>query len=462
MSRILIVDDDTTIIKLLSSIFETAGHHVYTVSQSTEVMAFLGKTQVDAVVLDIVMPDLDGWTLLRRIRDNQATRILPVVLLSSLNDVSHKVRGIRDGASDYMVKPCEPEELIARVERLVERRVTESSDLQGQLDAFSLEELFQGFEQYGKTGVLEVTSAGESGYITIQDGHMFKAEFGRLQGHLAVETLMELKDGVFHFKNKATLDETEKGSPQIFSSLLMNAAWIKDELHVRKKRLPPGNAKLRIIDDVPPLGDKFHDLPLEGVMTFLKQHPEASVNDVMGMRFSSPNRVRLTLTMLIDYETLAVELGDDAENPHIFSGFIHNLQKRTSGDLHLYALVDQQSKALLPVLFSYLGVDLTQELAEKLKKNTGLFQIEIGDQSAMILFESLEGKSYPEQHKQFSFSGCMILLEKRLPKPKLYKLLRDFHGQTGRAANLYLYTTNDQIRDDLLEVVPDIKIGQPG
>jgi DNA-binding response OmpR family regulator len=116
---ILIVDDDPAMTALLQLSFELEGHVVVTASSGAEALDLARKIHPAAMVVDVMMPEMDGLELIRRLRSNQATSDIPVVCCSA-KSLSHDVQaGYDAGADDYVVKPFEPFELI----QLVERRV---------------------------------------------------------------------------------------------------------------------------------------------------------------------------------------------------------------------------------------------------------------------------------------------------------------------------------------------------
>jgi DNA-binding response OmpR family regulator len=119
---ILIVDDDPAMTTLLQLSFELEGHVVVTASSGAEALELARKIHPAAMVVDVMMPEMDGLELIRRLRANQATSDIPVVCCSA-KSLSHDVQaGYDAGADDYVVKPFEPFELIQLVERRVKGR----------------------------------------------------------------------------------------------------------------------------------------------------------------------------------------------------------------------------------------------------------------------------------------------------------------------------------------------------
>jgi DNA-binding response OmpR family regulator len=118
VSRLLIVDDDPGITTALRLLFERVGHDVVHVSDGRAALRAVHAEEPDAVILDVTMPAMDGWTVLERIRDISG---VPVLMLSVRDRQMDKVRGLRSGADDYVTKPFANAELLARVEALLRR-----------------------------------------------------------------------------------------------------------------------------------------------------------------------------------------------------------------------------------------------------------------------------------------------------------------------------------------------------
>ncbi|MFX3633805.1 MAG: response regulator transcription factor [Candidatus Pristimantibacillus sp.] len=119
MVRILVVDDDNYIRELVGHFLKAEGYELLEASNGEEALALLGTVSVELVILDIMMPEMDGWELCRHIRDYDAE--LPCLMLTAKGETSQKLKGFELGADDYLVKPFEPLELIARVKSLLRR-----------------------------------------------------------------------------------------------------------------------------------------------------------------------------------------------------------------------------------------------------------------------------------------------------------------------------------------------------
>ncbi len=115
---ILIVDDDPTVTTLLKLSFELEGHTVITASSGQEALDLARQIHPAAMVVDVMMPEMDGLELIRRVRSNAATADIPIVCCSARALTSDVAAGYAAGADDYLTKPVDPTELVERVEKV--------------------------------------------------------------------------------------------------------------------------------------------------------------------------------------------------------------------------------------------------------------------------------------------------------------------------------------------------------
>jgi len=125
--RVLVVDDEPRILKFLKLRLKASGYEVLTASNGLEALEQLQAQEPDIIVLDVVMPRMDGFETLKQIR---ASSSVPVIILSVKEATADKVRGLDLGADDYLAKPFSPDELVARIEA-VRRRLATAEDRKG-------------------------------------------------------------------------------------------------------------------------------------------------------------------------------------------------------------------------------------------------------------------------------------------------------------------------------------------
>ena len=132
-SRILVIDDDDDVRGLVKTLLERAGHTVHEASNGKAGLREFFSTPPDLVVLDVSMPELDGWETLARIRDLSE---VPVLMLTARDAELERVRGLSAGADDYVAKPFGRQELVARVQALLRRAGSREEQQQTYADAY--------------------------------------------------------------------------------------------------------------------------------------------------------------------------------------------------------------------------------------------------------------------------------------------------------------------------------------
>jgi DNA-binding NarL/FixJ family response regulator len=121
MKKILIVDDDITLKTALIRYLENRGYSVQNASSGVEAMSLFEQNPPDLVVSDVMMPEMDGLEFCRRLRNTRFGQLVPFIFLSSRKDIDDRIQGHKMGADDYLVKPFEPRELVAKIEAQLER-----------------------------------------------------------------------------------------------------------------------------------------------------------------------------------------------------------------------------------------------------------------------------------------------------------------------------------------------------
>ena len=120
-NKILVIDDDVAINELIKVNLELSGYSVVQAYDGIKGFALVKQELPSVVILDVMMPDVDGFTVAKRIRENSQTKDIPILMLTALSQLNDKVKGFDIGVDDYLVKPFEIEELQVRVRALLKR-----------------------------------------------------------------------------------------------------------------------------------------------------------------------------------------------------------------------------------------------------------------------------------------------------------------------------------------------------
>ncbi len=121
MPQILVVEDDADIAALIEHYLEKAGHIVERLASGRDVLPYLRKRPADLVVLDLMLPGMDGFAVVQALRNEPGMADIPVIMLTARGEESDRVSGLELGADDYVTKPFSPKELTARVTALLRR-----------------------------------------------------------------------------------------------------------------------------------------------------------------------------------------------------------------------------------------------------------------------------------------------------------------------------------------------------
>ena len=131
-TKILVIDDDSAVTDLLSVLLHSQGFDVVATNNSAEGVTHARTYQPDLIILDLMMPEMDGWEVCRAIR---AFSQVPIIVLSALNDPSMVASVLDSGADDYLTKPTPSRILVAHINRLLKRNLTGSLDAKAATDS---------------------------------------------------------------------------------------------------------------------------------------------------------------------------------------------------------------------------------------------------------------------------------------------------------------------------------------
>jgi DNA-binding response OmpR family regulator len=273
--KLLLVDPDVRSVRVLEVSLRKAGYNVTTATDGQDALGKIESVVPDLILSDTHLPKLDGYALVRKLKERPEWASIPVVFLTSQKSIEDKIRGIELGVEDYLAKPIFVRELVARVNLLLARRANENiaatkasptgrTRFAGSTQDMAVVDLLQTFEVSRKTGVLHLQGAGGPGHIYFRDGKVIDAEVGRLRGEEAIYRALIWNEATFdvEFKTIANEDIIE-GTTQ---AILMEGMRHVDEWGTLCEQLPPLDTVFDI--DHAQLLERLHEIPdeLNGIL----------------------------------------------------------------------------------------------------------------------------------------------------------------------------------------------------
>ena len=259
-AQILIVDDDPWIVRMVTTVLEKRGHTIHACVDGEDGLQKALKLRPDLIITDVMMPKMDGWTLVRSLRSRSELALTPVIFLTALGGDEERIRGFRLGADDYLPKPFRFEELDLRVANALRKRRSldaqkqtlaaaapvETADvsaspgrvngIHGTLDQLGLSSLLAMIDMERKSGILVLRRDKKVARVFIRQGKVIAARLDAdgLKGPEAVYHLLTWPDGRFDFTTMdVDMDDEMKGMSTQF--LLMEGARLIDEQAAGKK-----------------------------------------------------------------------------------------------------------------------------------------------------------------------------------------------------------------------------------
>lgn len=249
--KILIVDDSVTVRKLVENAFERRGYRVLSAASGEEALELTLREHPDLIISDISMPGMDGWDLCGQVRTNPYTSFIPFIFLSKKSDAPDRIKGLQMGADDYITKPFDMEELIARVELIFNRMAkaqeaaySKEKGLSGSTRDMALSDLLQMFQANRKTGILKIIrkTPREEGKIAFSEGGIVSANLKTLSPVKAIQRMLGWEEAKFELEPlvpEGSADQTHRLSDKMgVEGLLLESFRVQDELERLKKARP--------------------------------------------------------------------------------------------------------------------------------------------------------------------------------------------------------------------------------
>jgi DNA-binding response OmpR family regulator len=288
--KLLLVDADPRSVRVLEVSLKKAGYSVTTATDGLDALAKIESLTPDLVLSDTRLPKLDGYTLVRKLKERNEWSQIPIVFLTSQKSIEDKIRGLELGVEDYLTKPIFVRELIARVNLLLARRTQENiatsrstltgrTRFSGSTQDMAVVDLLQTFEVSRKSGVVHLrgSGAGQEGHIYFRDGKVVDAELGRLRGEEAIYRALIWNEATFEVEFKAIANEDVIGGST--QAILMEGMRRVDEWGRLCEQLPSLNTVFEI--DHAQLLERLNEIPdeLNGILRLFDG--KRTLNDVV-------------------------------------------------------------------------------------------------------------------------------------------------------------------------------------
>jgi DNA-binding response OmpR family regulator len=278
--KLLLVDADPRSVRVLEVSLKKAGYSVTTATDGLDALAKIESLTPDLILSDTRLPKLDGYTLVRKLKERPEWAAIPIVFLTSQKSIEDKIRGLELGVEDYLTKPIFVRELIARVNLLLARRTQENiattrgstgrTRFAGSTSDMAVVDLLQTFEVSRKSGVVHLRSSGLEGHVYFRDGKVVDAELGRLRGEEAIYRALIWNEATFEVEFRPIANEDVIGGST--QAILMEGMRRVDEWGRLCEQLPPLTTIFEI--DHGQLLERLNEIPdeLNGILRLFDGH----------------------------------------------------------------------------------------------------------------------------------------------------------------------------------------------
>jgi CheY-like chemotaxis protein len=339
--KLLLVDADPRSVRVLEVSLKKAGYSVTTATDGLDALAKIESLTPDLILSDTRLPKLDGYTLVRKLKERHEWSAIPIVFLTSQKSIEDKIRGLELGVEDYLTKPIFVRELIARVNLLLARRTQENitasrttlagrTRFSGSTQDMAVVDLLQTFEVSRKTGVCHLHGGTQDAHIYFRDGKVVDAELGRLRGEEAIYRALIWNEAAFEVEFKSIGNEDVIGGST--QAILMEGMRRVDEWGRLCEQLPPLTTVFEI--DHQQLLDRLNEIPdeLNGILRLFDA--ERTLSQVVD---DSPFEDLSTLSTItkLYFEGLLVLKPEPAEADATADEVVPTAVERDSGSSHV-------------------------------------------------------------------------------------------------------------------------------
>lgn len=250
--KILIVDDERFFAELLTECLAELDADFLYARNGASALRRAKEGGPDLILLDLVMPDLDGFEVAKALKQQPETREIPIIFLTGVSRAEQRVEGLELGAEDYITKPFHAPEVVARVRKAL-RASARSKGFSGRLADLSLATIVQFLELEQKHGTLEIFTTDRRGSVHFRSGRIVGAVAARHAGEMAFYRLLAWNDGFFQFETGDPHVPPQAAVTADTKALLLEGARRQDELKRLQAALPPPRTVLVVSPRLPAL-----------------------------------------------------------------------------------------------------------------------------------------------------------------------------------------------------------------
>ncbi len=318
MARVLVLELDPVFAAVIEDRLLVAGHESQLVSDPALAVSAATEERADLLIMELDLPAVSGLEIVRQLRRQPETRSLPILALSSNDTSSARIEALRAGVDGFLARPCDPEELMLRLDRMLGRRGVAAPPLSGDLSSHPIWGLLQYIQQADKSGDLRVHGKSGSGRVHLLKGRAASARWqsrakgahaGQLRGREALLAVVDMKEGRFQLTTEDDGGEPPADAIRI-PDVLIEAAWIQDQMGKRRAHMPATGATLEAAaETLPPIEDVLSALPFQEIFGRIRsgtarggrtQHGGVRLYDLMTEGAAAPSKVRLTVAWLAE------------------------------------------------------------------------------------------------------------------------------------------------------------------
>ncbi|MCC6811598.1 MAG: response regulator [Deltaproteobacteria bacterium] len=300
--HLLLIDSDAKSLRVMEVSLKKAGFSVTTAVNGLDALEKIEINPPELVISDTKMPEMDGFELCKKLKENPKTSQLPFIFLTGQKSIEYKIKGLELGVEDYLTKPIYIKEIVTRIKIMLEKKTKETlekrdqkANFSGQLSDMGVVDLLQTVEIGRKTGLIRFESEqgfGSNGTIFFRNGKVVDAELGVLRGEKAIYRLLVWNDGRFEMEFMP-IDRPD-GIEMSTQGLLMEGMRRVDEWGRLLEQLPPLETKFEV--DFRELSERLSEIPdeinsilrmFDGQRTLLQVVDESNYGDLEALNVIS-------------------------------------------------------------------------------------------------------------------------------------------------------------------------------